>query len=58
MAWTFEDFPLEMKDLTPQVREKAIEIANKLMVEKCLDEKEAIREAIEQAEEWFLDMEG
>lgn len=55
MEWTFEDTGDNLKDLNPQVRQKAMEIAKRLMEEKEYTEGEAIKEAIKQAEEWFLD---
>lgn len=59
MKWTFENFDVELKDLTPSVREKAIEIANNLLSTKEVEGQEkAIKEGIKQAEEWFLDAEG
>jgi|GEM_PF-369348 predicted metal-dependent HD superfamily phosphohydrolase len=58
MKWTLENFPLEMSDLAPNVREKAIEIANKLKQERHIKELSIVEEAIKRAEEWFLNMEG
>ncbi|MFP8489193.1 hypothetical protein ACKGJO_08815 [Gracilimonas sp. Q87] len=55
MKWTFEDFGADLDDLDPQVREKALQIANDLMEEKEYTKEEAIKKAIKQAEEWFLD---
>lgn len=53
-----EYFPLEMDDLEPRVRQKAIEIANKLISEGNQSNPQLVRQAIAQAEEWFLDLEG
>lgn len=58
MKWTLENFPLEMSDLDPHVREKAIEIANQLKKDGRIRELSIIEEAIKQAQEWFLNMEG
>jgi uncharacterized protein YdaT len=58
MTWTFENFPLEMQDLKPVVREKAIEIANKLKEDKTINELAIVEEAIKRAQEWFIDQEG
>ena len=58
MKWTFENFAADLKDLNPKVREKALEIANRLMEEEEYTEAEAIKEAIKRAEEWFLDMQA
>lgn len=54
MKWTFENFGADLKDLNPQVREKALEIANCLMEEEGYTEGKAIKEAIKEAEEWYL----
>jgi len=54
----FQDFDLQLKDLRPEVKEKALEIAAALVAEKGLDKSVAIKEAIDQAEEWFFDAEG
>ena len=59
MNFTFDNFPTELKELEPQVREKAIEILNnpKEQFEK-VDDLQLIKLAIKEAQEWFLDMEG
>lgn len=51
MPWSEKDYPASMKHLTPEVRDKAIEIANALL-EKDYDEGKAIPIAIAKAEEW------
>jgi uncharacterized protein YdaT len=58
MTWTLENFPLEMQELKPIVREKAVEIANRLKQERSVNELAIIEEAIKQAQEWFLNIEG
>ncbi|MCH2450821.1 MAG: hypothetical protein MK198_11855 [Gracilimonas sp.] len=58
MKWTFESFGADLKDLNPQVRKKALEIANRLMEGDDYSEGEAIKQAIKEAQEWFLDMQG
>ncbi|HEY0668479.1 MAG TPA: hypothetical protein VGD22_09910 [Sphingobacteriaceae bacterium] len=58
MEWTFENSPLEMKHLDPKVREKAIEIGNQLKKEGRVKELSIVEEAIKQAQEWFLNLEG
>jgi uncharacterized protein YdaT len=58
MEWTLENFPLEMNELEPQVRNKAIEIANKLKLEGKTPTLSIVEEAIKQAQEWFLNLEG
>ena len=51
MPWTQDDYPRSLKNLTPQVRNKAIEIANALL-EEGWEEGRAIAIATEKAEEW------
>ncbi len=58
MDWTFENFKAHLENLTPDVRERATEIAKKLMKKGGISEDEAIKEGIKRAEEWFLDSEG
>ncbi|HET8864855.1 MAG TPA: hypothetical protein VFM80_04090 [Gracilimonas sp.] len=55
MEWTFEDFEADLRDLNPKVQEKALKIATRLMKEGGYTEGEAIKEAIKEAEQWFLD---
>jgi len=52
------ELDMELKELEPKVREKAMEIARILMMKKKYAEKEAIREGIKQAKSWFMDLEG
>lgn len=51
MPWNESDFPRSMENLPPEVRAKAIEIANALLAEGY-DEGRAIRIAIAQAKRW------
>jgi uncharacterized protein YdaT len=51
MPWTIEHFHAAMRNLDPEVRDKAIEIANALLRERH-DEGFAIRVAIRRAAEW------
>lgn len=51
MPWTSTHFPSAMQNLWYPVRLKAIEIANALL-EKGVDEGQAIRIAIAQAKKW------
>ena len=53
MPWNESHFPRSMTNLPPQVRTKAIEIANALL-EEGYDEGKAIRIAIAQAEKLSL----
>lgn len=57
MKELFNDFGLELDGLNSIVKERAIEIANQLL-EEGLSKKEALKEGIKQAQEWFLDLEG
>lgn len=58
MNWTFENFKPHLENLTPQTREKALEIAEQLMQKGGISEERAITEAIVRAEEWFYNSEG
>jgi uncharacterized protein YdaT len=51
MPWTDKDYPVSMKNLTAEVRRKAIEIANALL-EEGSDEGRAIAIGTAKAEEW------
>ncbi|MBT0608092.1 hypothetical protein [Aequorivita echinoideorum] len=58
MDWMFDDFKTELDALNSTVREKAFEIAKELVQEKDLSAKEALKQAIIRAEEWFYDLGG
>ena len=58
MDWTFENFKAELNDLSPEVHEKALEIAKKLMKKEGISDAEALRKAIVIAQEWLYDSEG
>jgi uncharacterized protein YdaT len=51
MPWTSDHFPVAMRSLAPETRDKAIDIANALLREGH-DEGFAIRVAIARAHEW------
>ncbi|HEX7953580.1 MAG TPA: hypothetical protein VF523_10985, partial [Burkholderiales bacterium] len=51
MPWTRDHFPAAMRNLDPEVRDKAVEIANALLREGH-DEGFAIRVAIARAADW------
>jgi uncharacterized protein YdaT len=51
MPWDESYYPRSMRNLPPEVRLKAIEIANALL-EEGYDEGKAIRIAIAKAKEW------
>ena len=51
MPWDASYYPVSMKNLPPEVREKAIAIANALL-EAGRPEGQAIRIAIAQAKQW------
>lgn len=56
--WTGDNFPENLNDLIPKVREKAIEIANQLLKSGKYNKEEAIHKAIQEAEEWYYESEG
>jgi len=51
MPWTLDRYPPAMQRLAPEIRSKAIEIAN-AMLEEGRDEGQAIRMAIAAARKW------
>ena len=51
MPWDEAYYPRSMRNLLPEVRSKAIEIANALL-EEGYDERKAIRIAIAKAKQW------
>lgn len=51
MPWDEAYYPKSMRNLPPEIRLKAIEIANALL-EQGYDEGKAIRIAIAKAKEW------
>ncbi len=52
MPWTKHNYPVLMKYLPQVVRDKAIEIANELIMEENMDGRLAIAIAINQAKKW------
>lgn len=52
MPWTQNDYPTSMKNLNHDVREKAIEIANALVLEEHYEDGKAIPIAIDKAREY------
>ena len=58
MNWTFENFKVQLENLTPEVRKRAVEIAQNIMKKGGFSEDEAMKEGIKRAEEWFFDSEG
>lgn len=58
MKEIFDEFEPELKNLKLAVKEKALQIAGKLLTEKSLSREDALKEGIKQAEEWFFDLEG
>ncbi|HNP66824.1 MAG TPA: hypothetical protein PKH16_02875 [Aequorivita sp.] len=58
MNWTSENFKPKLENLTPEVREKALEIAHELIEKGGISEKKAISKAIVKAEEWFYNLKG
>ncbi len=58
MKEIFNEFEADLQNLKPKVREKAIEIAAALLTKNNYTRRDALKEGIRQAEEWFLDLEG
>lgn len=57
MEGTFKNFKSDLDSLKPVVKDKALEIAKKLMKKENLPEKEAIEKAIKRAKEWHYEIE-
>lgn len=54
----FDGFESELDELDPRIREKAMEIADELSQSGNYTSKQARKEAIKRAEQWFYDLEG
>lgn len=52
MRWTRQSYPTQFKELSPQVRDKAIEIGNDLM-SRGNEERKVIPVAYEIAKDWI-----
>jgi len=52
MPYTKDNYPNTMKNLNEEVRKKAIEILNKLLEDKNMDESIAIPTSISRAKDW------
>ncbi len=52
MPWYNGDYPPSMKNMPVKVRNKAVEIANKLLMEQGLEEGIAIATGTKRAKEW------
>lgn len=52
MPWTKKNYPVSMKNLPEEVRDKVIEIANALLRERHMEEGIAIATAISRAKDW------
>ena len=53
----FEGFEMKLKDLKPEVKEKALELAENYH-SQGLEPKAALKKAVATAEAWFMDLEG
>lgn len=52
MSYTKKDYPASMKNLTPEIRSKAIDILNALIDEEKMETGYAIPTAISRAKDW------
>lgn len=52
MPWDEYNYPVSMKNLPADIRNKAVEIANALLAEREMDEGIIIATAIKHAKEW------
>jgi uncharacterized protein YdaT len=57
MPYTKNNYPNTMKNIPEKVREKAIEILNKLLEDKNMDESIAIPTSISRAKDWAANRE-
>jgi uncharacterized protein YdaT len=57
MPWDKKNYPRSLKNFTPEVREKAVEIANALLAEGNMDEGIVIATAISRAKDWAANRE-
>jgi len=53
----FKAFESDLQHLKPEVKERALAIAEQL-IEKGYETQEALKEGLRRAENWFLDAEG
>ncbi|MCQ6957487.1 hypothetical protein [Mucilaginibacter aquariorum] len=53
MPWSNGDYPPSYKNLPKPIREKAVEIANALLIDKHMDEGAAIAIGVKNAKEWY-----
>lgn len=54
----FGDSDIQLKELKTEVREKAMDLAEALVAEKGMEKDAALKQGMEEAENWFLDAEG
>lgn len=54
----FENIDFELKELKPNVRAKALELLKERQDEFATSRSLTIKKAIEDAENWFIDLEG
>jgi uncharacterized protein YdaT len=54
----FEAFETDLKDLTREVREKALELAGLYLEKPGYDKARAVKEGIADAQAWFMESEG
>ncbi|MCI0712217.1 MAG: DUF2188 domain-containing protein [Chloroflexi bacterium] len=52
MRWTTDNYPTEFEKFEPHIRNKMIEIANRLVAEEDYEEITAVPAAITLAKEW------
>jgi hypothetical protein len=54
----FEEFEIDLKDLIPEVRAKALELATWYLEKPGYDKARAAKEGIADAQAWFMESEG
>ena len=54
-----QNFTAQLADYTPEVREKALEIANQLLADDPqLTDRQALERGLQRAEQWWIDRAG
>jgi uncharacterized protein YdaT len=53
MPWRNGDYPPSYKNLPKPIRDKAVEIANALLMDKHMEEGAAIAIGVKNAKEWY-----
>lgn len=58
MPWRNGDYPPSYKNLPKPIRDKAVEIANTLLIDKHMEEGAAIAIGVKNAKRWYKNHKG